>query len=64
MVKIIFMLGVERERNQVFVRIRDILRLSLAYRYYRHTGYNCQENEQEDFVPVSFYLESESDSLK
>ena len=38
--------------------------LSLAYRYYRHTGCNCQENEQEDFVPVHFYLESESDQFK
>ena len=55
---------VERERNQVFVQIRDILLLSLAYRYYRHTGCNCQENEQEDFVPVYFYLESESDQFK
>ena len=57
-------LGVERERNQVFVRIRDILLSSLAYRYYRHTGCNCQEYEQEDFVPEYFYLESEIDSLK
>ena len=56
--------GVERERNQVFVRKRDILLLSLAYRYYRHTGCNCQENEQEDSVLVYFYLKSESDSLK
>ena len=46
------------------MRIWDILLLSLAYRYYRHTGCNCQENEQDDFVPVYFYLESESDSLK
>ena len=57
-------LGVEREMNQVFVRSRDILLLSLGYRYYRHIAQHCQENEEEGFFPVHFYLESESDSLK
>ena len=54
-----FLLGVERERNQVFVRIRDILFLSLGYYYF-----NCRDNEHEDFFPVFLYLESESNSLK
>ena len=47
----------------ILERVQDILLLSLGYWQYRHTGHNCQENEQEDLFPLYFHLESESDSL-
>ena len=45
-------------------RVQCRLLLSLGTVNTDNTGYNCQENEQEDLFPLYFHLESESDSLK
>ena len=53
-------LGVEQERNQIFVRRRDILLLSLATANTGTPVTTVRKMRRRIFFPVHFYSESES----